>query len=317
MDIQRLRYFLAVAEELHFGRAAERLLVTPSPLSKQIRQLEREMGGDLFIRDYHSVRLTPLGKTMLEPVRDIVNRVDALRDLAGPKAARLRIGATPLAPPSILDKSLKVISELACDIPIETHLAPTVQLIPKLETRKLDFALVFEPVPTESIASFPVGFIDQLVVVLNEDPLAGRDHLVLEDLASGTMAVPTYNYHPEHLRQLKDRLREAGVTDQFEVPGDGHLSLAMHVRLHGLRALVSDLDDYPARSSFPPDTYSLIPLRDLRMRKYVSVAAHREALRSNGAVRAMYRQLRARLGLEATETSREIVGTSPEVSPAS
>src|ERR1700751_1952838 len=62
IDFTRLSYFLAVAEELHFKRAADRLHITPPPLSKQIKMLDRELGGALFQRDYHQVGLTPLGQ---------------------------------------------------------------------------------------------------------------------------------------------------------------------------------------------------------------------------------------------------------------
>jgi DNA-binding transcriptional LysR family regulator len=67
IDLTRLTYFLAVAEELHFKRAADRLRITPPPLSKQIKLLERELGGELFEREYHQVRLTPLGEALIEP----------------------------------------------------------------------------------------------------------------------------------------------------------------------------------------------------------------------------------------------------------
>ena len=75
IDFTRLKYFLAVAEELHFKRAADRLRITPPPLSKQIKLLERELGGQLFERDYHQVRLTPLGEKLVEPVRRILDQV--------------------------------------------------------------------------------------------------------------------------------------------------------------------------------------------------------------------------------------------------
>ena len=69
LDLQRLRCFLAVAEEKHFARAAARLNMTPPPLSRQIKQLETELGGDLFVRGYHDIELTPLGQSLVEPVR--------------------------------------------------------------------------------------------------------------------------------------------------------------------------------------------------------------------------------------------------------
>ena len=72
MDIAQLRCFLAVAEELHFGRAAERLHLTPSPVSRAVKELERELGAQLFVRRYHDVQLTSTGNELLSRVREIV-----------------------------------------------------------------------------------------------------------------------------------------------------------------------------------------------------------------------------------------------------
>jgi DNA-binding transcriptional LysR family regulator len=72
MDFQQLRVFLAVAEELHFGRAAERLHLGQPPVSRLVRQLERDLGTDLFIRSTRSVRLTAAGAALVPPAQEIV-----------------------------------------------------------------------------------------------------------------------------------------------------------------------------------------------------------------------------------------------------
>src|SRR3984885_3984700 len=115
IDFTRLKYFLAVAEELHFKRAADRLPIPPPPLSKQIKLLERELGGALFERDYHQVRLTPLGEKLVEPVRHILDQVSDLKATADsiPRHARpLRVGATAYAPSDFLDAFENAIAEL-------------------------------------------------------------------------------------------------------------------------------------------------------------------------------------------------------------
>src|ERR1700728_4035558 len=114
IDFTRLKYFLAVAEELHFKRAADRLHITPPPLSKQIKLLEREIGGALFERDYHQVRLTPLGEKLVEPARRIMDQVAELKATADSitHTRPLRVGATAYAPTDFLYAFENAIAEL-------------------------------------------------------------------------------------------------------------------------------------------------------------------------------------------------------------
>lgn len=85
MDLRRLAYFVAVAEELHFGRAAQRLHMASSPLSRAIKHLERDVGADLFIRDRHHVALTAAGETLLAEARAVFGTVE--RAAAAARAA--------------------------------------------------------------------------------------------------------------------------------------------------------------------------------------------------------------------------------------
>ena len=77
IELRQLRYFVAVAEELHFGRAAERLHMSQSPLSRAIRELERDLGVVLFVRTTRSVELTASGSVLLERSRRALAEIDA------------------------------------------------------------------------------------------------------------------------------------------------------------------------------------------------------------------------------------------------
>jgi DNA-binding transcriptional LysR family regulator len=98
MDLRQMRYFLALAEEKHFGRAAERLSLSQPPLSQTIRQLEEELGAVLFERTSRRVELTPAGVALVHEARAILQRVDRVRtlvsDIASGLRGRLRIGFT-------------------------------------------------------------------------------------------------------------------------------------------------------------------------------------------------------------------------------
>jgi DNA-binding transcriptional LysR family regulator len=101
VELRQLRYFLAVAEELHFGRAAERLHMSQSPLSRAIRELERELGVVLFVRTTRRVELTPAGSALLAHARRALAEVDAAVDdarrAAEPDRGIVSIGYTPFS----------------------------------------------------------------------------------------------------------------------------------------------------------------------------------------------------------------------------
>lgn len=91
VEVRHLRYFVAVAEELHFGRAARRLHMSQSPLSHQIRQLERNLDAELIDRAHHVVGLTDAGRAFVELARDILERFDRAFEVVG-RAARGEVG---------------------------------------------------------------------------------------------------------------------------------------------------------------------------------------------------------------------------------
>src|ERR1700751_3685163 len=104
-DLRQLRYFIAVAEEKHFGRAAARLLMTQPPLSQAIRALEETLGVELFARTRRSVELTAVGADLLPEVRRLLARAEALRPIAQ-SLARGEAGVLALAFVSTADYGL-------------------------------------------------------------------------------------------------------------------------------------------------------------------------------------------------------------------
>lgn len=121
MNIQHLRHFVAVAEELHFGRAAERIGMAQAPLSQSIHRLETSLGCRLFERTRRHVELTPAGETLLEHARDIISQVDYSRKAVERSAKgvnKLVIGFTPAALSRFVPMAMRVAKELAPDVKI-------------------------------------------------------------------------------------------------------------------------------------------------------------------------------------------------------
>ncbi len=99
MEFRHLRYFLAVAEELHFARAAERLHIEQSPLSRAIRELEEELGAQLFVRTSRSTRLTLAGKLLMENAPRVLLALDQARESLVPES----IGVTSQDPGGVAE----------------------------------------------------------------------------------------------------------------------------------------------------------------------------------------------------------------------
>lgn len=187
MELRHLRYFRVVAEELHFGRAAERLHIAQPPLSQQIRQLERELGVSLFTRSTRRVELTPAGQAYFKRAIAILDAVDD----AGQQARRisvgveghLTIGCVGSATYSVLPRLVRALrDELPhVEVSIRGEMLAPAQLDAVL-AGDIDIALLRPPVDDPAV-QYETLRRDRLVVALPaEHPLAQRDVLHIADL---------------------------------------------------------------------------------------------------------------------------------------
>jgi DNA-binding transcriptional LysR family regulator len=131
MELRHLRYFVAVAEELHFARAAERLHIEQSPLSRAIRELEEELGAQLFVRTSRSTRLTLAGKLLMENAPRVLLALDQARESVRAAAngfhGRLRVGLSDGITPSRLPALLARCREEDPEIEIRLFEVPLAQ----------------------------------------------------------------------------------------------------------------------------------------------------------------------------------------------
>ena len=151
LELRQLRYFVAVAEEMHFGRAALRLHMTQPPLSQSIQALEALLGTPLFARTSRSVTLTPAGAALLPHARQLLHDAQALPDLARRAAAgesgRLTLAFVSTADYSVLPSFLHQFRTAFPQVQIELREATTDLQLEALEQKEIDVGLLIPPLP--------------------------------------------------------------------------------------------------------------------------------------------------------------------------
>src|SRR5277367_3059802 len=149
MELRHLRYFVVVAEEQNVTRAAERLHVSQPPLSRQIRDLEQELGVQLFRRTAKSLALTEAGKIFLNEARGVLLQADkavqTVRAVASADRGQLRIGYAPSLTVELLPKALRGFERERPGVRVSLHDLSTEECVQKLAARKLDVALTVRP----------------------------------------------------------------------------------------------------------------------------------------------------------------------------
>ncbi|MGU3654403.1 LysR family transcriptional regulator [Mycolicibacterium sp. A43C] len=264
VDFTRLRYFVAVAEELHFKRAADRLMITPPPLSKQIKLLERELGGPLFERQYHRVELTALGAQLLEPAREILRRVEDLKVIATriTKAGKtVRVGATAYAPSDFLARLETAVAELP--VPAEFGLpGSAAEVTAKLVSGHLDIGLIHLPSADKRLRHRVVATYPGAIAVRFDDPLAGSERVRIEQLRDRDVVIDFARPNPVVLAGLARGLATRGVTRIVRATKDlgGELEMATQVFNRHLVALVTYAPNSAIGRIFSPPEFELIPI---------------------------------------------------------
>ncbi|MGY1883950.1 LysR substrate-binding domain-containing protein [Blastococcus sp. SYSU DS0753] len=254
MDVGQLRCFLAVAEELHFGRAAERLLMAQPPLSRTIKQLERELGSVLFDRNTRTVRLTASGQALVGPAREVVDALQraatAVRSADHGEVGVVRIAFAGVSTHRLVARLARVVRSRRPGIQLELSSQNYAQpAMKKLLQGETDLALGrWDVLPAEVEAR--VVMPDSLVVAMPDThALAGMRRVPIGHLAGEAfVSLPTHEgaVLPDRLRRLT---QEAGfVPDIVQVAPDTQTALALvsaEVGCHLTLASVAENDTDP------------------------------------------------------------------------
>ena len=186
LELRLLRYFAVVAEELHFGRAAERLYISQPALSQQIRVLEEQVGMPLFLRGQRGVSLTDAGETLLTEARDLLERSDRLgesmEELRRGASGTLRVGIAPGVPGDLLPAVLGPLKQRQPTARVIVREVTTPAQVAELREGSLDLGLLREPVEDSQLSRRCLRIEHLGVSVPTGHPLAARDAVALKEL---------------------------------------------------------------------------------------------------------------------------------------
>lgn len=171
MELRHLRYFVMLAEELHFRRAAERLHMAQPPLSQQIRQLETELGFQLLHRTKRTVQLTEAGQVFLRESRRILQQLEQAiemgRQISRGEMGQLTIGFVSSAAYNVLPEILRKFRTAVPSVALELHELTSDQQLQWLRERRIDIGLIRPPIEDDEFC-FQVIFQEPLMLALPE-----------------------------------------------------------------------------------------------------------------------------------------------------
>jgi DNA-binding transcriptional LysR family regulator len=223
MDLRHFRYFAAVAEELHFGRAAARVRVAQPALSRQIRDLEAELGLPLLERDRRRVALTAAGAVFLTEIRRVLGQVDRAVEIAR-RAARgehgsLGIGYVPAVAYSALPDIVRAFRRRLPDVEIQLHEMSPVQQVEALLAEQVDAGFLRGPINEPALAA-DIVLEEALVAALpSGHPLGARKRLGLTMLAKEPFVLPARSRGPGFHDQILAMCRTAGFSPRVVQEG--------------------------------------------------------------------------------------------------
>lgn len=216
MELHHLRCFLAVAETLHFGEAAQRLDMLPSALGRNIRLLEEALGTRLFTRSTRRVALTENGILLREEARKLLAHADAimLQFRQNPRRAQplLRVGTIDSAAIGLLPGLLQLFRQQYPEVEIQLFEDKTVHLLPKLKSGRLD--LVFIRPPAQLDAQFGRVFLCNepgILALPASHPFADRESVDIVELAGMPMILPERRSRPHSHDLTMNLFHQAGI----------------------------------------------------------------------------------------------------------
>jgi len=215
VELRHLRYFLAVAEELHFGRAAKRVHISQPPLSQQIRQLEEDLGIQLFYRTRRRVELTDAGRVFAGEVRLILEQVERATGMSQEatrgKLNRLVVACSP-ANSYFVVKIFTAFAARYPDARLVVKSLVSFEQVEALRNNRIDVGFVSSPVDDESLAVETILREPLVVALPTRHPLSHRRRITLRALSGDTMIVFPLHMSPGRYQLITGMCRRSGIS---------------------------------------------------------------------------------------------------------
>ncbi|NEX61906.1 LysR family transcriptional regulator [Noviherbaspirillum galbum] len=223
LELRQLRYFVAVAEETHFGRAAARLHMTQPPLSQAIQSLEAALGAPLFERTKRSVALTPAGEALLPEARRLLQQAAGLPDLvrraASGEAGSMTLSFISTADYSVLPPLLREFRERFPQVGIELREATTDVQLDDLLAGRIDAGLLIPPLPEKALAELEYMTVLSEPLVLAAPQglagLAGTEAADLRQVGDMPLIIFPRRIAPAFHDAILGCFRDAGLTPRI------------------------------------------------------------------------------------------------------
>ncbi len=199
MELRHLKYFLKLAEELSFVRAAEKLFISQPPLSRQIKELENELGATLFERNNKRVILTDAGKYYLKEIQELIQNLERInattKKISENQSGEFRIAYVSTTFSGDISALIQFLSAQYPYVNFRLYEVPTVKQIAALEEGKIDFGIIRAPLHSPKIDSH-LWFKDSFSLVYNRNNYSITSEADLEQLKKATFVFFNKDYAP-------------------------------------------------------------------------------------------------------------------------
>ena len=262
MELRQLKYFVTVAKTLNFSEAAKALFITQGTLSQQIKQLEDELGSELFVRSSHKVSLTEAGEEMLPLAQNTIEEsskcFQRISDLRKGVSGTLNIGLTTSFR-DILNSALKLYLKEYPNVKLQIVYGSIGELIKMLSNHEIDFFIAFKSaVQYDEIDTFPILDSELCAVMSKDHPLSDKKSLTLKELERHRIILPSSGLQS---RKAFDRFIDADTSS---------LNICVEINNpHGIIKLVHSTNLIAIMSSlatFYDPTLVAVPIEEMRRR---------------------------------------------------